>query len=91
MTNLFFRKVYLKTSPEVAHQRMKNRQRAEESEVPLSYITLVHDCYESWLVGDGQTRPHCPAPVLILDANRSLEEMFKVYEENLDKILGLHL
>ncbi len=85
-----FRKVYLRTSPEVAHQRMKNRKRPEENEVPLSYITLVHDCYESWLVGDGQTTPNCPAPVLILDANRSLEEVFKVYEENRDKILGRH-
>ncbi len=69
---------------------MKNRKRPEEKEVPLSYITLVHDCYESWLVGDGQTTPNCPAPVLILDANRSLEEVFQVYEENRDKILGRH-
>nr|SVE87072.1 EOG090X0FP3 [Daphnia similis] len=82
--------VYLRTKPEVAHERMSKRQRPEEKEIPLSYIHLVHDCYETWLVGDGQTKAQCPAPVLILDANRPLDEIFKVCEENRDKILGVH-
>lgn len=68
---------------------MKNRQRPEEKEIPLSYIHLVHDCYETWLVGDGQTKAQNLAPILIIDANRSLEEVFKVYDENRDKILGI--
>lgn len=80
--------VYLKTSPEVAYQRMKKRQRPEEQEVPLSYIKLVHDCYESWLIENTLEVP--PAPVLVLDANRSLEDVFKAYEENREKILGFH-
>ena len=78
----------MRTSPEVAHQRMKKRQRPEEKEVPLSYIQLVHDCYESWLV-DGTLQKTTPAPVLILDANRPLEDVFKFYEENRDRILGV--
>ncbi|XP_032795487.2 intraflagellar transport protein 46 homolog isoform X1 [Daphnia magna] len=82
--------VYLRTKPEVAHERMAKRQRPEEKEIPLSYIHLVHDCYETWLVGDGQAKAQSLAPVLILDANRPLDEIFKVCEENRDKILGIH-
>nr|SVE71368.1 EOG090X0FP3 [Daphnia similis] len=86
----WFHEVYLRTKPEVAHERMAKRQRPEEKEIPLSYIHLVHDCYETWLVGDGETKAQSIAPVLILDANRPLDEIFKVCEENRDKILGIH-
>ena len=65
---------------------MKKRQRPEEQEVPLSYIQLVHECYESWLVNGKLQTP--PAPVLVLDANLSLEDVFQAYEDNREKILG---
>lgn len=65
---------------------MKKRQRPEEKEIPLSYIELVHDCYEAWLIKKSLQAP--PAPVLVLDANQSLEDVFKAYLENRDKILG---
>lgn len=84
---LYLSEVYLRTDPEVAYNRMKSRRRPEEKEVPLSYIQLVHDCYESWLV-DRASGP-APAPVLILDANRPLQEVFEAYEQNRDRILGL--
>ena len=42
--------VYLRTSPEVAFQRMQRRGRQEESTVPFSYLQALHTCYEEWLI-----------------------------------------
>jgi len=79
--------VYLQTHPEVAYERMRQRDRPEENQIPLSYIQLVHRYYEAWL-GD-QTLQKPPAPVLILNANESQDILFQNYEKNSTKILGL--
>ena len=42
--------VYLRSSPAVAYERMKKRNRSEESGAPLSYLEQLHDAYEEWLV-----------------------------------------
>ena len=42
--------VYLRTSPEVAYQRMRSRNRAEESGAPFSYLQHLHEAYEDWLI-----------------------------------------
>lgn len=66
---------------------MKRRRRPEEDEVPYSYLKLVHQCYESWLVDETLCKP--PAPVLIVNANQTEAELSGVYEQNRDTILGL--
>ena len=65
---------------------MKKRERKEENGVPLDYIKLVHQCYESWLVHKNVHKP--PAPVLIIDADQTEEELIMLYEENRNKIIG---
>ena len=52
--------VYLRTNPEVVYERMKKRNRSEESHVPLEYLQQLHNLHESWLI-DGAH--HRPAPV----------------------------
>ncbi|KAG8437611.1 hypothetical protein GDO86_008357 [Hymenochirus boettgeri] len=79
--------VYLKTSPETCYQRLKNRCREEERVIPLEYLYAIHSLYEEWLVK--QTSYPVPAPVLVIDANKDLEEMSRHYEENRRSILSL--
>jgi len=79
--------VYLQTDPKVAYERMRQRDRPEEIQIPFSYIQLVHRYYEAWL--GTQTLQKPPAPILILNANESQDILFQNYEKNSTRILGL--
>lgn len=41
--------VYLRTTPEVCHERMKRRARSEEAGVPLDYLKRLHDKHETFV------------------------------------------
>jgi deoxynucleoside kinase len=58
--------VYLRTSPEVVYQRMKNRGRSEEDHVSLNYLTQLHSLHEDWLT---HKKKHQPAPVSVINQN----------------------
>ncbi|KAM5138454.1 thymidine kinase 2, mitochondrial isoform 1-T1 [Mantella aurantiaca] len=77
--------VYLRTSPETCYQRLKMRCREEERVIPLEYLYAIHSLYEEWLIK--QISFPVPAPVLVIDADKNLEEMTQHYEENRSKIL----
>ena len=79
--------MYLRTHPEVAYSRMKNRNKVEEKRVPYSYIQLVHQEHESWLL-QGK-HGSLDAPLLVLDANAPQNEMPLIYEQNRGQILGI--
>ena len=74
-TNLI---VYLRTSPEVVYQRMKARARKEENCVSLEYLKQIHDIHDEWLYH--RTLFTVPAPVLVLDGNKNLDEMLAEFE-----------
>lgn len=42
--------VYIRTTPEMAHDRMLNRARGEEVTVNLEYLTQLHRLHETWLL-----------------------------------------
>jgi len=67
--------IYLRTNPEVVHNRILNRARKEEKTVPLNYIQDLHKIHEDWL--HNQTTHFIPAPVLEIDANVDLPEMME--------------
>ncbi|XP_025159972.1 deoxynucleoside kinase-like [Harpegnathos saltator] len=77
--------VYLRTTPEVVYQRMQARARKEEESVPLEYLRQIHEIHEDWLYR--QTLFSLPAPVMILDGDKSLEEMVPQFEKCKDWIL----
>jgi len=64
--------VYLQTTPEKALERVKARSRGEEHMIPLKYLNELHNLHEDWLVHE---KFPLPAPVIILDANKSLKEL----------------
>ncbi|XP_011252155.1 deoxynucleoside kinase-like [Camponotus floridanus] len=77
--------VYLRTTPEVVYQRMQARGRKEEDSVPLEYLRQIHEIHDDWLYR--QTLFSLPAPVMIIDGDKSLEEMVPQFEKCKDRIL----
>ncbi|KAI9999662.1 hypothetical protein NQD34_018297 [Periophthalmus magnuspinnatus] len=77
--------VYLQTSPETCHERLKLRCREEEKVVSLAHLESIHQLYEDWLIG---CRTTLPAPLLVIPADHDLQEMLLQYEEKRGKILG---
>ncbi|XP_063865714.1 thymidine kinase 2, mitochondrial-like isoform X2 [Scylla paramamosain] len=77
--------VYLRTDPEVLHTRIKERARSEEQAIPFQYLSDLHTLHEEWLMGPSSS---LPAPVLVLDANDTLPNMYKKFEEHTSEILS---
>lgn len=65
---------------------MKLRRRSEEATVQLEYLQQLHDSYEEWLMADDFELN--TIPVLVLDADRTLEEIYEEFKNNETKILG---
>ena len=78
--------IYLRTSPEVAHQRLRSRGREEESQVPLTYVQEQHKAYEDWLVRGKFAEDEQLPLVVILDADQSMEQVQLELEKCLDKL-----
>jgi len=67
--------VYLRTSPEVALERLQKRGRPEEKTLTLDFITNIHQLHENWLIS--HTSP-VPAPVLILEEHSALDTLKEI-------------
>uniref|UniRef100_A0A8C7WI50 Thymidine kinase 2, mitochondrial n=1 Tax=Oncorhynchus mykiss TaxID=8022 RepID=A0A8C7WI50_ONCMY len=78
--------VYLQSSPQTCHERLKERCREEEKIIPLEYLEAIHQLYEDWLIK--KTSFNVPAPVLVISADDDLQKMILQYEENREKILS---
>ncbi|XP_023946561.2 deoxynucleoside kinase [Bicyclus anynana] len=75
--------VYLRTTPTTVWERMLQRGRAEESEVPLEYLQQVHESYEKWL-----SSADVGCEVLTIDADRALALVADDLQRYSYKILG---
>ncbi|KAL8597677.1 hypothetical protein ACOMHN_012644 [Nucella lapillus] len=71
--------VYLRASPETCHERIKIRNRSEESCVSLEYLQDLHTLHENWLMN--KTTGHLPAPVLVIDADKDMAEVMAQIKE----------
>jgi len=76
--------IYLRTSPEVAYQRLKARARSEEKIVSLEYLQDLHNLHEKWLqqgaevLGGGK--------VLVIDADKDIESVPQLYSQHEESI-----
>lgn len=65
---------------------MQARARKEEDSVPLEYLRQIHEIHDDWLYS--KTLFSLPAPVMIIDGDKSLEEMMPQFEKCKDRILN---
>jgi len=70
--------VYLRTTPEVAYQRMRSRAREEEATLPLEHFQILHQLHEDWLMGENKTVVH---PVIVIDADEDLSTLQRTYRQ----------
>ncbi|XP_037087335.1 thymidine kinase 2, mitochondrial-like isoform X2 [Pollicipes pollicipes] len=77
--------VYLRSSPEVVFERMRQRCRDEESTMSLSHVRDIHALHEEWLLGATRHTPSCP--VLVLDADKDTAQV----RRELDSKIGTYL
>jgi len=67
--------VYLRTSPQVAYERMVSRARSEEATLPLEHFQRLHALHEAWLVGEAATS----TPVIVIDADMDISVLQRTY------------
>ena len=80
--------VYLQTTPEVSYERLQKRNRSEEKNIKLEQIKELHKLHEEWLV---EGKSPIPAPVLILNADKNIDEVKSDFLSGFSKIMmGLH-
>merc|ERR1712079_482561 len=77
--------IYLKTSPAKALERINVRARSEENKIPLEYLQELHDLHEDWLLSG---KHPLPAPVVVIDADKDLNEMQDVYKKYESEVFG---
>lgn len=76
--------VYLRSTPEVVYDRIKARGRPEEKGITLDYLKELHQTHEDWLMKGKNNE----IPVLVMDANKTMEEVKEQFKENERRILG---
>ena len=62
--------IYLQADPQVSFDRIKKRDRFEESTISLEYVAQIHDRHEEFLIQKKNIHPSIKdTPVLVLDCN----------------------
>lgn len=65
--------IYLQADPKVSYERIKKRNRTEESSVPFNYIDQIHQRHEEFLIHKKNIHQSIKnVPVLVLDCNKDL-------------------
>lgn len=66
--------IYLRVEPKVCYDRLRMRNRHEESAVPLEYLERLHQKHEDWLVDKKGIAPYLEkTPVLVLNGDDDFE------------------
>ncbi len=66
--------IYLRTTPEISHERIQIRKRSEESSIPLSYIKALHNKHEDWLIRKQEMLDSIKdIPILTLECDTDFE------------------
>lgn len=77
--------IYLRTTPNVALERVKKRNRPEEKNMNINYLTLLHELHDNWLINK---QFPSPAQIIILNGDVTPEEIIEELESKI-KILQI--
>ena len=77
--------IYLRTSPRVALERVRKRNREEERLISEDHIRRIHSLHENWLIRCQFPRH---APMIVIDADMDTEEMRLAFEKVARLFLG---
>lgn len=81
--------IYMQTDPEVCYQRMIKRSRSAEADVPLSYVELLHNKHEEWLLHKNGVAGYLrDIPVLTLCCNNEFEHDSREQEKHIESIIS---
>lgn len=69
--------IYLRTTPDVLLKRIKERNRHEEKNMEISYLKLLHQLHDDWLLDN---KFPFPAPIIVLNGNQNPLEIMKELE-----------
>lgn len=70
--------IYLKCDPNISFERIKKRNRVEESNITLEYLTELSKYHDEWLLNNDN--------VLVIDCNNNTLDNIKWYKDILDSI-----
>ena len=60
--------IYLRCDPSKCYERTKIRKRAEEDEIPLEYLQMIHTKHENWF------KEYDSSKVLIIDTTEDFKD-----------------
>lgn len=79
--------IYLQVDPQVAHTRIKKRNRLAEKDITLSYLKDIEACHAQFLINKQAVLPELvDIPVLILDCNQEFEQDSVKFKEHCEQI-----
>ncbi|MFH1831542.1 MAG: deoxynucleoside kinase [bacterium] len=80
--------IYLQADPTICYQRLTKRNRSEETAIPLSYLTDLHNMHEDWLIEKKDVHGTLRnIPVLTINGNTEFEKNEKRQNEIIEQIL----
>lgn len=79
--------IYLRSSPELCYQRLKKRNRIEESSVPLEYLQQLHAAHDALLIAKTVCFEIAKVPVLVLDGSLNFKDDETVQADFIEVIL----
>jgi deoxyadenosine/deoxycytidine kinase len=79
--------IYLKTEPTTCFQRIAQRSRHEESEIPLKYLESLHKKHEDWLIHKKELAFHLKdVPVLTIQCDKDFEKDSIEQEKHVESV-----
>ncbi len=79
--------IYLRTSPQISHERLTKRNRSEENNVTIEYLESLHHKHENWLIHQKDTPTYVQKiPVLTLECDNEFETNVHLQRKHLQSI-----
>lgn len=80
---------YVRTSPEICHDRVARRSRDGEGGIPLDYLRACHNKHEDWLLTPSDSALSHQTTVCILDGDSTREETDEDYNEWISRVTAV--